>query len=260
MKISMITVVRNRVDTIEETIRSVATQDYPDVEHIIVDGASTDGTLDVIKRHSATVAKYVSEVDSGLYDAMNKGLGMATGDVIGFLNADDVYVHSKVLQRVAEAFCHSGTDACYADLVYVSHKDPNKVVRYWKSRPYEEGLVERGWMPAHQTFFVRRTVYQRLGGFDLDFKRQADFELTMRFLAVHRIRSIYIPEIWIRMRTGGVSNNSLSGIWKGNLEAYRACKKHNLPVTPLFIAKKVLSRLPQFFARPDVRSDSGMPS
>jgi glycosyltransferase involved in cell wall biosynthesis len=260
MKVSVITVVRNSANTIEDAIRSVATQDYPDVEHIIVDGASTDGTLDIIKRHTATVTKYISETDKGLYDAMNKGLGMATGEVIGFLNADDVYVHSSVLSRVAEALRRTSTDACYADLVYVSPDDPSRVVRYWKSRPYEEGLFEKGWMPAHPTFFASRAIYERLGGFDLDFKRQADFELTMRFLAVHKIRSVYIPEIWIRMRTGGVSNSSLSGIWQGNLEAYRACKKHNLPVTPLFIAKKVFSRLPQFFARPHIRSGSGMPS
>ena len=259
MKVSVITVVHNCADTIEDAIRSVATQDYPDVEHIIVDGASTDGTLDVIKRHSATVAKSVSEADKGLYDAMNKGIGIAAGEVIGFLNADDVYVNSHVLSRVAEAFRHTSTDACYADLVYVSPGDPKRAVRYWKSRPYEDGLFEKGWMPAHPTFFVRRTIYQQLGGFDLAFKRQADFELTMRFLAVHKIRSVYIPEIWIRMRAGGLSNNSLSGILQGNLEAYRACRKHNLQVTPLFMARKILSRLPQFFARPHIPSDSGVP-
>jgi len=260
MKVSVITVVRNGADTIEDAIRSVATQDYPNVEHIIVDGASTDGTLDIIKRHTATVAKYVSETDKGLYDAMNKGLGMATGEVIGFLNADDVYVHSRVLSRVAATLRHTSTDACYANLVYVSPDDPNRVVRYWKSRPYEDGLFEKGWMPAHPTFFAGRAIYERLGGFDLDFKRQADFELTMRFLAVHKICSVYIPEVLVRMRTGGLSNNSLSGIWQGNLEAYRACKKHNLPVTPLFMVRKILSRLPQFFARSHVHSGSGMPS
>lgn len=253
MKVSVITVVRNNADTIEEAIHSVATQDYQNIEHIIVDGCSTDGTADVIKRNLGTVATYISEPDKGIYDAMNKGIRLATGDVIGFLNADDVYAHSGVIVRVVDALRRGDADACYADLVYVSPDDPNHVVRYWKSRPYADGLFEKGWMPAHPTFFASRAVYERLGGFDLDFKRQADFELTMRFLAVHKVLSVYIPEIWVRMRTGGLSNNSVSGIWQGNLEAYRACKKHNLPVTPLFIAKKVFSRLPQFFARPYVR-------
>lgn len=258
MKVSVITVVRNNAETIEETIRSVAAQDYRGIEHIIVDGCSTDGTTDVIKRHLATVTTYISEPDKGIYDAMNKGIRLATGDVVGFLNADDVYVHSGVIARVVEVIQGASAEACYADLVYVSPDDPKRVVRYWKSRPYEDGLFENGWMPAHPTFFANRAVYERLGGFDLAFKRQADFELTMRFLAVHKIPSVYIPELLVRMRTGGLSNNSLSGIWKGNIEAYRACKKHNLPITPLFIARKLISRLPQFFTRPRIRSDSGI--
>jgi hypothetical protein len=143
-------------------------------------------------------------------------------------------------------------DACYADLVYVGKDDPDKVVRYWKSRTYEDGLFLKGWMPAHPTFFARRSVYERFGDFDLSYRRQSDFELAMRFMHVHKIRTVYIPEIFVRMRMGGLSNSSWRGVLEGNLEAYRACKKHHLPVGPLFMLRKAASRLPQYFHRPGV--------
>lgn len=250
MKISIITAVFNAVDTVEETILSVANQTHSDVEHIVVDGASTDGTLGVVDKYRTRLARFVSEPDRGVYDGMNKGLRLATGDVIGFLNADDIYAHEGVLNRVAEVMSNPLIDACYADLVYVDKDDPQRVVRYWKSQPYEEGLFLKGWMPAHPTFFVRRSVYGRFGGFDLSYPRQSDFELTMRFLHVHNIRAVYIPEIFIRMRTGGLSNSGWRGVLKGNLEAYRACKKHIPGTTPFFIIRKILSRFPQFFTRP----------
>jgi glycosyltransferase involved in cell wall biosynthesis len=250
MKISVITVAYNAAATIEDTIRSVAAQCHPHVEHIVVDGASTDGTTQILESHRGQLARIISEPDRGIYDAMNKGIGAATGDVIGFLNADDVFADGRVLSRIADAFGDPGMEACYADLIFVDSSDRRKVLRYWRSQPYRKGLFETGWMPAHPTFYARREVYERFGGFDLDYKRQADFELTMRFLGVHKIRSVYFPEIWVHMLPGGISNNSLSGILHGNLEAYRACKKHRLAVTPLFIARKMLSRVPQFFARP----------
>jgi glycosyltransferase involved in cell wall biosynthesis len=250
MKISIITAVFNAVDTIEETILSVANQSHSDVEHIIVDGASTDGTLGVVDKYRTRIARLVTEPDRGVYDGMNKGLRLTSGDVVGFLNADDVYAHTEVLKHVANVMSDPHVDACYADLVYVDKEDPQRIVRYWKSRPYEEGLFLKGWMPAHPTFFVRRAVYERLGGFDLSFPRQSDFELTMRFLDVNKIKAVYVPEIFVRMRTGGISNSSWRGVLKGNLEAYRACKKHIPGTTPLFILRKILSRIPQFFSKP----------
>lgn len=245
MKISVITVVHNAVGTIADTLRSIAGQSYPDVEHIVVDGASTDGTRAVILENGAGVDKCVSEPDRGMYDAMNKGIALASGDVIGFLNSDDVYTDDTVLAQIAETFRKEDVDACYADLIYVDKTDMTKVTRYWKSRPYENGLFEKGWMPAHPTFYVRRWVYEKYGGFDLAYRRQSDFELTMRFLAVHHIKSAYIPRVLVRMRSGGASRG-LMHILEGNIEAYRACRKHSLDVTPFFIAKKILSRLPQF--------------
>jgi glycosyltransferase involved in cell wall biosynthesis len=250
MKISIITVCYNSAETITDTIASVASQQYSNREHIIVDGASRDGTMEIVK-HAPSVARYVSEPDRGIYDAMNKGLKLATGDVIGLLNADDFYADDTILSQVAEVFKDPDVQACYADLVYVDQRNTSRVIRYWKSRDFKPGLFKRGWMPAHPTFFVRKSVYEQLGGFDLSFPRQADFELTMRFLEVNRIKSAYVPKVWIRMRVGGASNNSIRGVIKGNLEAYRACRLHQLDVGPWFIPRKILSRLPQFFNRPE---------
>lgn len=252
MKISIITVVLNAADTIEDTLRSVAAQRYPAIEHIVVDGGSTDGTLEIIERHRDRIAALIIEPDRGIYDAMNKGIAATTGEIVGMLNADDVYVDEHVLEKVARAFSDPAVDVCHADLVYVDRADLNRIIRYWKSRPYIDGLFEKGWLPAHPTFFVRRALYQRYGGFDLSYRFQADFELTMRLLAVHKARSVYLPEVIVKMRMGGVSNRSVLNVIKGNLEAYRACRQHGLKVSPLFIARKILSRLPQFFRRPPV--------
>lgn len=246
--ISVITVVNNSAATIADTLLSVASQAYPHVEHIIIDGASTDGTLKIIQEHASQIAVIKSEPDRGMYDAMNKGLAMATGDIIGFLNADDVYSDSHVLEDIAGAIGTQNMDACYGDLVYVDTSDSHKVVRYWKSQSYRDGLFEKGWMPAHPTFFVKKQVYEKYGGFDLAYKRQSDFELAMRFLAVHKIKSVYIPRVLVRMRSGGASSR-FTHVVAGNIEAYLACRKHSLNVSPLFIPRKILSRIPQFLFR-----------
>lgn len=251
MKISIITVCFNAASTLGDTLDSVASQTYKDVEHIVVDGGSTDGTIEILKSGRGCISSWKSETDKGIYDAMNKGIALSTGEIIGALNADDVYADNNVLATVADVFSDPGIDACYADLVYVDNRDTNRIVRYWKSRAYQVGLFKRGWMPAHPTFFVRRSVYENLGNFDLEYKLQADFELTMRFLEIYRINTTYVPKIWIKMRTGGVSNQSYRNIIKGNIEAYKACKKNSLRMLPFFtIFMKVMSRIPQFFKRP----------
>jgi glycosyltransferase involved in cell wall biosynthesis len=251
MKISVITVCRDAVATIEDTIHSVAAQDYASREHIVVDGGSRDGTLDILRRNQNAIDRFVSGPDNGIYDAMNKGIALASGDVIGFLNADDCYAHTGVLSRIAAQFDQPQVEACYADLIYVDQNNPQRVVRYWKSRVYVDGLFERGWMPAHPTFYARREVYGRCGGYDTNYRLQSDFEFTMRVLAIHHIRAVYVPEIWVRMRTGGATNRSLRNVVRGNIEAYRAARKNGLAVTPLFMLRKILSRVPQFFASPD---------
>ena len=153
-----------------------------------------------------------------------------------------------MLREIADTLSAPEVDACYSDLVYVSRTNTRKVVRYWKSQPYRDGLFEGGWMPAHPTFYAKRWVYDKHGGYDLAYRRQSDFELTMRFLAVHHVRSVYIPRVLVRMRSGGASRE-LRHILEGNLEAYRACRKHQLSVTPFFIVRKILSRVPQFLLR-----------
>jgi len=251
MKISVITVSLNSAATIEETILSVHRQTHAQREHIVIDGVSRDGTSGVVERHREKIAVYLSESDAGIFDAMNKGMARASGDVIGFLNADDVYAHNQVLEHIAAAFGEPGVQAVYADLVYVNNRNPADVVRYWRSGDFRPGRFARGWMPAHPTFYVRREVYERLGGFKLEYRLQGDFELTLRLLEVHCIRARYVAEIWVRMRTGGVSNRSWRSVLRGNVEAYRAARANGLAVTPFFMLRKILSRVPQFFARPD---------
>jgi glycosyltransferase involved in cell wall biosynthesis len=249
MKLSVITVCYNSASTIEETIRSVASQRHRNLEHIIVDGGSTDETPAIIARHRQHIATLVSERDHGMYDAMNKGIARATGDAIGFLNADDVYSDDAVTAQIASVFEHEDLDACYGDLVYVDRMRPERVVRYWKSRPYAEGLLAKGWMPAHPTFFVRANIYRTYGGYNLSYRRQADFEMVVRFFLKARIRTVYIPRVLVRMRSGGASSGVVH-IIRGNIEAYRACRENGLNVSPFFIVRKILSRVPQFFDKP----------
>lgn len=248
VKISVVTAVYNAAGTIKDSLDSVGTQSIGGVEHIVIDGGSTDGTLEIL-RTRATL-KVVSEADNGLYDAMNKGIAMATGDIIGILNADDVYAHDRVLERVSETIGGRGVQSCYADLVYVDRDDLQKVIRYWTSNTFEPGSFRRGWLPAHPTFFVRREVYDQFGSFDLDYRIQSDFELTLRFLEINRISSYYVPEVWVRMRMGGHTNKSLANIVKGNMESYRACRKHGIRVGPTFFVTKIAQRIPQFFRKP----------
>jgi len=248
MKISIITAVRNNAATIAETFASVREQTHPDIEHIVVDGASTDGTLAIVEQYRDRISHLLSAPDKGPFEAMNKGLALATGDVVGFLNADDVFTSPHIVERINQVLMPDDVDACYADLIYVAADRPERVVRYWKSQPYQPGLFETGWMPAHPTFYAKRRIYEKFGGFDLAFQRQGDFELTLRLMALGKIRTVYSQETWVRMRMGGMSNRSIRGIIRGNLEAYRICRHHRLPVPPWFPLIKIFSRLPQFFA------------
>ena len=250
MKVSVVTACFNSAKTIADTLCSVAAQDHAQVEHIVVDGGSRDDTLAIIDRHRQGIASLVSEPDRGVYDAMNKGIALASGEVVGFLNSDDMYADQAVLSDVAAAFARPEVIACYGYLVYVDAEDTQRVVRYWKSRPYVPGLCVTGWMPAHPTFFVRRSTLQRVGGFDLRYRLQADYELSLRLFEVHKIVAQYIPRVMVRMRRGGMSNNSVVNVIKGNLEAYRACRHNGIKVPPWFMLRKIFSRLPQFFSRP----------
>ena len=251
MNISVVTVCYNSAKTIGDTLRSVREQTYKNIEHIIIDGGSTDRTLDVVATKGAHVAKLVSERDDGIYDAMNKGIALASGEIVAFINADDFYASTGVLTTVAAAFKRSGADCCYGDLCYVSQVDPTRTVRYWRSADFVPGSFEKSWSPPHPTFFVRRAVYQRLGGFDLSFKIAADVELMARYLEAARISSHYIPEVLVKMRLGGTSNRSLSNIVKQNAEIRQALSKNGLRSSLVsFVLNKLVTRAIQFVRRP----------
>jgi len=251
MKISVITVCYNSSETIGDTLRSVGLQSHKELEHIIIDGGSADNTLEVVAAEGKHVANVVSEKDKGIYDAMNKGISLATGDIVGFINADDSYPSPDVISRVAEAFEKSNADCVYGDLFYVQQHDISRVVRYWKSCAFKPGLFEKGWCPPHPTFFVRRTVYQRMGGFDLSYNIAADVELMARFLAVRQCSSFYIPEVLVHMRMGGTTNRSLGNIFRQNLEIRHALLRNGLHFSWIqFVWSKVLSRTLQFMRRP----------
>ena len=249
MRISVVTVCYNSASTIEDTIISVSSQSHQNVEYIIVDGGSDDGTVELIRRHADKVARYVSEPDNGIYDAMNKGIAMVSGDIIGFLNADDVYADNYALEKVVGVFADPSVDACYSNLVYVAPENLDKVIRYWESCDYKNGLFEKGWVPAHPTFFVRKSIYEKFGNFDLNYKLAADYELMTRFMVSHKIKTKYIPAVLVKMRLGGATNKSLANIFKQNHEIIKACKKNgiNFSIANFFVPKFYF-KLRQFFS------------
>lgn len=251
MKISVITVCFNSAETIADTLKSIVNQTHEDIEQIVVDGGSNDSTLALVRDQALPGVIVISEPDKGIYDAMNKGIAVATGDVIGFINSDDFYPSPGVLAVVASAFEFSGADCCYGDLCYVQQEDVSKIVRFWRSSPFASGKFSRGWCPPHPTFFVRREVYERLGGFDLSFKIGVDIELMARYLEVGRISNHYIPKVLVHMRMGGTSNRSLSNIVKQNLEIRRGFLALGLEFSWWrFMGNKVVSRALQFVKRP----------
>jgi glycosyltransferase involved in cell wall biosynthesis len=244
--VSIITPVLNRANTIRDCIESVLAQDYP-IEYIIVDGGSKDGTLEIIREYSSRLAKVVSEPDRNNYEAGNKGIALATGDIIGILAADDAYADNKVISKVAAAF-KTGIDSCYGDLVYVDRDDTNKVIRYWKSCAYDRKLFYSGWMPPHPTFFVRRSIYEAYGAFRLDHGTAADYELMLRFLLKHGLSAGYIPEVLVRMRTGGSSGFSIRNRIIANLYDRKAWKINGLKPKPWTLFLKPLSKIKQYFS------------
>jgi glycosyltransferase involved in cell wall biosynthesis len=250
MKLSVVTVCRNARDTIGAALDSIHGQTHTGVEHIVVDGASTDGTLEILQSRGDRIAKLISEPDDGLYYAMNKGVFAATGAYLGFLNSDDIYQDERALERVAAALSSGEWDSSHGDLVYVHSSDPGKVLRYWKSRPYEPGMFEAGWHPAHPTLFVRTKILQELGGFDTRYRYHADFDLMVRLFIDRKITSTYIPRVLVRMRSGGHTNRSLRNVYRGNRESYVIAKRFGVATSPFWIIKKLAYRVRQFFKRP----------
>jgi glycosyltransferase involved in cell wall biosynthesis len=248
LKITVITVAFNSAKTISDTLDTVADQVHPDLEHLVLDGASKDDTVDIVRRHTNPKIRLISEPDKGIYDAMNKGLALATGEVVGFLNSDDFYADQRVLQRIAKAFEDPTVQACHGDLLYVT-QDKSRVVRYWKSRPFRQGDFAKGWCPAHPTFYIRKSLLERLGPFDLTYKLASDVEFMMRYLERGRVKAAYLPHVLVRMRVGGATNESWRNIVRQNREIFQALRKHGLPYSTLsFWAHKLFSRLWQRLA------------
>lgn len=248
MKISIITATWKCEDTIAECLASVAGQSYPDREHIVIDGGSPDGTLNVLEAHRAQLAALVSEPDQGIYDALNKGLARASGEVVGLLHADDLYADADVLGRIAAAFADPEVDAVYGDLVYVSQKDTRRVIRHWRAGEYRPARLRRGWMPPHPTLYLRRALYERHGNFDLQYRIAGDYDLILRLLSRIEGRVVYLPQVLVRMRLGGTSNRSLRHILRKSSEDYRALRTNHMGGIAA-LAWKNLSKAPQFFRK-----------
>jgi glycosyltransferase involved in cell wall biosynthesis len=244
--ITIVTPTYNRAATIQDTIDSILAQDHAEVEHIVIDGASTDGTAEIVRDYGDLIRQFVSEPDGGVFDAMNKGIARASGEVVGILNSDDFYTHPQVLSKVAQAFREHAVDSVYGDLQYVDPQQTHKVIRHWRAGHYRHGNFLYGWMPPHPTFFVRREVYERYGHFDTSFRTAADYELMLRFLYKHRLRVAYIPEVLVRMRAGGISNAGLRSRWHANREDSRAWRKNGLRPKLYTTLLKPIRKLGQF--------------
>lgn len=249
MKISIITATYNSSATIEDCITSIHNQSHFDIEQIIIDGASKDNTLDLIRSLPNRVDKIVSEPDNGIYDAMNKGIQLATGEIVGILNSDDLYYSEEILSSVNDAFNDSNVDCVYGDLFYVNCVNTNRIVRKWSTGEYRENGFTKGWHPAHPTFFVRKEVYEKYGLFNLDFTLAADFEIMLRFLDKYKLNSKYLAQSMVRMRLGGASNGSLKSIITQNKECIDAFRINNIKISPFYTLYRLLPKLLQFIKR-----------
>ncbi|MGQ7871160.1 glycosyltransferase family 2 protein [Sunxiuqinia sp. sy24] len=247
MNFSIITATYNSYPAIQDCIDSIAQQTLKP-EHLIIDGQSKDETLTTMK-NSSSVSQYISEPDKGIYDALNKGLRLAQGEIIGLLHSDDLLADATTLEKINQAFEETGADVVYGDLVYVDKEDTSKVIRYWKSQAFQPALLNRGWMPAHPTVFAKREVYAKYGQFDLSFDIAADYDLMLRIFQDKTLKFAYLPAVITRMRVGGASNKSLKNIIHKSSEDYRAMKKNRLPFPLWTLACKNLSKIPQFLKR-----------
>ena len=255
MKVSVITVCYNAVAQIDETIRSVMVQDHTDIEHIVIDGGSTDGTQQKIARYAECIAHIVSEKDNGVYDAMNKGLKLATGEVVAFVNAGDMMATRNTVSYMVRAFEEGGFDVIYGDALMVDPDDITKVKRFWKGGEYKRENFSKGWMPPHLGTYIRKTAYDRFGLFNTALSVSADYELMFRLLYKQKLSARYVPKVLVRFRLGGVSNRSLAHIWRANVEVYKAWRMNGEPVSPLIVLRKPLQKVLQMVRRGPGGSD-----
>ncbi|MCF7455150.1 glycosyltransferase family 2 protein [Vibrio sp. A1-1] len=248
MKVSVITATYNSSKTVLDTLKSLNEQTYTDIEYIIIDGGSSDNTVSVIKEHCPKVASIVSEPDKGIYDALNKGISAATGDIVGFLHSDDLLAYPDAIKELVETLQREKTQAVYADLEYVSKDNTSKIIRKWTSGAFEKQKLRSGWMPPHPTFFMKRDLYIKHGMFDLDLKIAADYDSLLRYLWSNNITASYLPKVVTKMRVGGASNRSLANIIEKTKEDVQALKNNRL-FWPSALLIKNFSKIPQFFKR-----------
>lgn len=239
MKVSIVTAVFNRAATVGDTISSIQRQTYPKIEHVIQDGGSTDGTLNVIQDLATEQTLVVSAQDSGIYDAINKGIARASGDVVGLMHSDDFFAHDRVIEKVVESFSDPKVDAVFGDLDYVSANNPDKIIRHWKSGAFSRAKLARGWMPPHPTLYLRRYVFEQHGTYDTSFRIASDYDAILRFFGAAGIQSAYLPEVLVKMRVGGESNASLSRIIRKSHEDLRALRSNSVGGAGVLLLKNL---------------------
>lgn len=248
MKISIITVVLNGNKYIEDAMKSVLTQTYSNIEYIVIDGGSSDGTIEKINIYKKKISKFISEPDKGIYEAMNKGIQLASGEIIGFLNSDDVYADSEVINDVANSFKGNKIDGCYGDLIYVN-SSLKKTIRYWKSGLYKDGAFGKGWMIPHPTLFISKAAYKKHGVYRTDFKISADYELMLRFIEKNKIILYYISRIFVKMRIGGKSNIGIKNLVIKSFEDLKAWRVNGMKAPFFLVFKKPITKLSQFYKK-----------
>lgn len=246
MKVSIITVVYNGEKYIEECIKSVLSQTYKDIEYLLIDGNSTDRTFSVAQKYQSQIDILISEPDNGMYDALNKGLTLSTGDIIGILNSDDVLASTKVIEQIVEAFTTAKTDCVYGNLNYINQKDTFKIIRRWKSKQSTPKDMLFGWMPAHPTLYLRKELFATYGNYSLNFGSAADYELMLRFLYKHKISSKFLNILMVNMRMGGMSNQSSKHRYSALINDYKALRNNGAPLPLLTLMLKKISKLKQF--------------
>jgi len=252
MKVSIIIPTFNSEEFLKSAIDSVLSQTYPDIECIVVDGGSKDGTIKILESYGNKIS-FISEKDKGVFDALNKGIRKAQGEIIGWLGADDFYANQTVIDTAVKNIEKTNALLCWGDLVYVDRHDTNKVLRYWKSSAYEKGLMKKAWQLPHFASFIRKEVFETYGYFRLDFKISADYEFFLRVLEKNNIASSYVPNLFLKMRAGGISNQSIKNIIKGNKDCYKAWKVNGLRINPLTLfLRKPFLKIWQYWRKPTI--------